>query len=236
MADATTLPTLERHTERLLDTARALNDPAAASLCTGWTRAHVLTHIARNADGIAALARAALDGTGETMYASPEQRDADIEAGARRPLAELVDDVGASARALAPLLARLGPEQDELRVARTPGGPQVRIGNLASMRLREVVYHHVDLAAGFGFADVEPDLLQRFLTLETRILGGADPSPDLVLRTDGGQEWVLGSADRETAAADGALVAGSRAAVLGWLARGLTDGVHPPAPPERTWT
>ena len=66
---------------------RALDDARAASLCEGWTRGHVLTHVARNADGLAALVRSAVDGTGETMYASPEQRDADIEAGADRPVA-----------------------------------------------------------------------------------------------------------------------------------------------------
>ena len=30
------------------------SDVAASSLCEGWTRGHVLTHIARNADGIGA--------------------------------------------------------------------------------------------------------------------------------------------------------------------------------------
>ena len=39
-----------RSDERLLATAREL-DIAAPSLLPGWTRGHVITHIARNADG-----------------------------------------------------------------------------------------------------------------------------------------------------------------------------------------
>ncbi|MGL5853177.1 MAG: maleylpyruvate isomerase N-terminal domain-containing protein, partial [Phycicoccus sp.] len=71
---------LSAHTARLLVSARGLDDPGTMSLCAGWTRGHVLTHVARNADGLAALVRAAVDGTGETMYAGDAERDAEIEA------------------------------------------------------------------------------------------------------------------------------------------------------------
>ena len=77
------------HTDLLLGTARALDDATAPSLCVGWSRGHVLTHLARNGDGMAALVRTAVDGTGETMYLSDQARDADIDAGAPRPLPEL---------------------------------------------------------------------------------------------------------------------------------------------------
>ncbi len=135
-------------TDALLGTARALDDPRAPSLCEGWTRGHVLTHLARNADGLAALVRSAVDGTGETMYASPEGRDADIEAGAHRPGPELVDDVERTALALAEQLPRLGPDQAELRLERTPGQFLVKGKNIPFLRLRELVFHHVDLDAG----------------------------------------------------------------------------------------
>ncbi len=223
------LKRIDRHTELLLRTAAALDDVAAPSLCAGWSRGHILSHTARNADAIATLASAALDGTGATMYPSAEQRDADIEAGAARPIAEQLADITTSAATLADLLARLGPEHAELRLERTPGsGTMIRIANLADMRLREVVYHHVDLLAGFGFADVEPDLLHRFLVLETRMLDASTTPPALRLRTDEGEEWVIGPPD-------GVPVSGSRAALLGWLARGLTDGVTSPELPQRTW-
>src|SRR5215203_5151203 len=88
---------VDRHTRMLLQTARGLDDPHSPSRCEGWTRGHVLTHVARNADGLAALIRAAVEGSGESMYASPEARDADIDAGANRSSAELVEDVEHSA-------------------------------------------------------------------------------------------------------------------------------------------
>ncbi|HQV83956.1 MAG TPA: maleylpyruvate isomerase family mycothiol-dependent enzyme, partial [Ornithinibacter sp.] len=109
------------HTDLLLGTARALDDATAPSLCVGWSRGHVLTHLARNGDGMAALVRTAVDGTGETMYLSDQARDADIDAGAPRPLPELVADLEHSAAVLAAALPRLGPDHHGIRLERTPG-------------------------------------------------------------------------------------------------------------------
>ena len=46
-------------TTRLLATATAISDTQARepSLLPGWSRGHVLTHIARNADGLGNLLR-----------------------------------------------------------------------------------------------------------------------------------------------------------------------------------
>lgn len=167
----TSLEDLHRQTELLLATARALTDASAPSLCVGWTRGHVLAHLARNADGLAALARAAVDGTGETMYRSDEERDADIDAGADRPLPELLADLESTAAMLRPLLARLGPEHADITLERTPGGQRFTAGRLLDLRVREVVYHHVDLDAGFTFADVDPDLVRVYLDGEYANLG-----------------------------------------------------------------
>ncbi|MGL4177913.1 MAG: maleylpyruvate isomerase family mycothiol-dependent enzyme [Dermatophilaceae bacterium] len=169
------LSVLATHTARFLDSARGLHDPGRPSLCAGWTRGHVLTHLARNADGLAALVRAAVDGTSETMYTSDAERDADIEAGASRPLDALVADVESSAVALVAALSRLTADHAERPAERTPGGQAFRTGDLPLLRLREVVYHHVDLDAGFGFADVEPSLVATFLAGEYERLGDAAP-------------------------------------------------------------
>jgi maleylpyruvate isomerase len=50
---------IQEATGRLLATAAALTDAQARepSLLPGWTRGHVLTHIARNADGMVNLPR-----------------------------------------------------------------------------------------------------------------------------------------------------------------------------------
>src|SRR5579863_7317524 len=90
-------------TERLLATATALSDAQARepSLLPGWTRGHVLTHIARNSGGMVNLLTWARSGVETPMYASPESRAADIEAGAGRPAADLFADVRSSAQTLA---------------------------------------------------------------------------------------------------------------------------------------
>src|SRR5580693_1609618 len=89
-------------TQRLLGTARVLAEPdlRAPSLLPGWTRAHVLAHLARNADAMRNLLVGVRSGTDRPAYASAEARAADIEAGARRKSAELLADVADSAMAL----------------------------------------------------------------------------------------------------------------------------------------
>src|SRR2546421_2317239 len=95
-------------TARLPATAAALDgDPAAPSLLPGWTRGHVLTHVARNADGLTNLLTWARTGERTPQYASWEQREADIAAGAARPWPELVDDVRASGERVASVASSL---------------------------------------------------------------------------------------------------------------------------------
>lgn len=212
-----TAPLLAAHTERLVATVRALDDPSAPSLCEGWTRGHVASHVARNADGLVRLVRSAVDGTRDTMYASREGRNADIDAGAGRSAAELADDLERSAAEYAREAPRLRPEHADHALERTAGDVRGRAADIPMMRLREVTWHHVDLDAGFGFADLEPELLRAFLEEEVERLRGLDDAPDVTLRSTEGEEWSVGMGTTE--------VTGDRAALLGWLARGLTDGV-----------
>ncbi|MEU4755514.1 maleylpyruvate isomerase N-terminal domain-containing protein, partial [Micromonospora tulbaghiae] len=60
--------------DRLLRTVSGLTaaDVAAPSLLPGWTRAHVLTHLARNADGFVNLLTSARTGEEIPMYASAQ--------------------------------------------------------------------------------------------------------------------------------------------------------------------
>ncbi|MEO7421905.1 MAG: maleylpyruvate isomerase family mycothiol-dependent enzyme [Ornithinibacter sp.] len=224
MATQDLIPLITSHTGRLLDTARSLTDQGAPTLCEGWTAGHVLSHVARNADGLAALVRSAVDGTGETMYVSPQDRDADIAAGADRTIDVLVEDVSDSADRANPLLARLGPAHEATMVERTPGVPFAPAGRLPFIRLREVVYHHVDLDSGFGFEDVEPELALTFLHEEVTRLGRVDSPPDLTLASTEGEEWTVGLGT--------ARVSGSRAALLAWLARGARTGLIATSLPE----
>ncbi len=205
-------------TAELLAHARRL-DPTSLgepSLCAGWTRGHILTHVARNADALVNLVRSATTGEPIPMYASPQARDADIEAGAGRPLDEQLTDLEESAGRWHEAVQRLGDEHADARVE-ARNGVMLRAGHLPFMRLREVVFHHVDLDDGFGFAQVEPELLERFLDDQVRRLRHDPQTPSMTIRTDEGDNHSIGDG-RPT-------ISGSRAAILGWLTRGLTDDV-----------
>jgi maleylpyruvate isomerase len=141
-------------TDRLLASASALTDAGVRepSLLPGWTRGHVLTHIARNADGLGNLLRWARTGITTPMYASREARRADIEAGAGRSAADLAADVQATAIAFAAEAASL---PDEAWAAQVQGltGPPIPGRGVLDWRLREVEIHHVDLAVGYRPGD-----------------------------------------------------------------------------------
>jgi len=212
------LAAIDDHTARLVADARACDDLAAPSLCKGWSRDHVLNHIARNAEAMSRLVAAAVDGSGETMYASPQRRDSDIDDGVGRAGTEVVADVDETAAALAPQLRRLTPEHRDVVLERTPGGPTFKGGMLPFMRLREIVYHHVDLDTGFDFTDLEADLQVLFVANELKRQQGAPTPPSVKIRSDEGDVWSIGSADTE--------VTGSRAGILRWLARQDASGVR----------
>ena len=145
---------------------------AAPSLCEGWTRAHVVTHVARNADALCHLARWATTGVPTPMYASPEARDADIAEGARRPAAEQVADLVSSAARFAEIAPSLAGAAEEPQVE-VRGGRTVPGRDLPTLRLREVVLHHVDLDLGYTLADADAGFVERTLRRAVATLADA---------------------------------------------------------------
>jgi maleylpyruvate isomerase len=140
--------------ERLLNTVATVDDETArrASALPGWTVGHVLTHLARNADGHARRLEGALRGEDVARYAGgPAERDAGIEAGVGRPATELQADVEGSARRLEATWARCAeagwPNPHFL------GGDKFPIPASPLRRLREVEVHHVDLELGYQPTD-----------------------------------------------------------------------------------
>src|SRR5215469_11297112 len=145
---------------RLAATASALTDDQVTepSLLPGWSRGHVLTHIARNADGLRNLLIWARTGTETPMYASAERRAADIEAGAGRPAAGLAADVRESAAALTAEAASM-PEDAWTAQVRALHGPPFPALGVLERRLSEAEIHHVDLAADYSPGDWPEDFL-----------------------------------------------------------------------------
>jgi maleylpyruvate isomerase len=217
------LALLAHETSLLMRTAAALDDDTirVASVCEGWTRAHVLSHIARNADALGNLVDWAVTGTPRAMYASPDARDADIKAGSTRRSQEIFTDLEDSAARFASAAARLAGAA-ELAEVEMRGGRIVRGGQLPTLRLMEVVFHHVDLSAGYSFADADPGFVKRAITIAIERFRASGQAPSITLRGDEGDTWSLGEG------AQGVL--GSNDALLLWLARGDGAGVSSEAP------
>jgi len=210
---------LAHETSLLVATAATFDDQSiqAASRCQGWTRAHVLSHIARNADALGKLVSWAITGTPVAMYESPQARDADIEAGSGRRAQEIFTDVEESAARFAAAATGLAgpPEQVEVEMRE---GRRVLGGQLPTLRLLEVVIHHVDLNAGYTFADADPGFVRRAISNAVQRMSRSGQVPAVTLHSDTGDTWSMAEGTQE--------VTGTNAAILLWLARGDGTGVR----------
>ncbi|WP_324649426.1 maleylpyruvate isomerase family mycothiol-dependent enzyme [Georgenia sp. H159] len=194
-----------RHLDALTDA-----ELAEPSLLPGWTRAAVVAHVAYNARALSRLCAWARTGVETPMYASFEQRNAEIDEGARLPAQELRELFGRSADLL-------HADWDELTddawdaVVRTAQGRPVPCRETAWMRNREVWIHAVDLDSGGSFRDLPPAVVDR---LTEDVLGawrGREEAVDLVLAPDDrGERIVVG-------AGEGPTVVGSAADLARWL-------------------
>lgn len=141
-------------TQRLLSTARvtAESDLRAPSLLPGWTRAHVLAHLARSADAMRNLLIGARSGVDRPAYASAEARATEIEQGAQQKAADLAADVAGSAMAFRTVARQLPDEAWQYQV-QVLGSARFPAGQLLIRRLVEVELHHSDLGLGYSPAD-----------------------------------------------------------------------------------
>jgi maleylpyruvate isomerase len=128
----------------------------------GWSRRHLVAHVHFNAEALRRLVAWADTGVETPMYASPEQRQDEIEQGARLPVEQLRDLVAASAAALADDLDRLTPRAWDSEVV-TAQGRRVTAAEIPWLRTREVAVHAVDLRAGVTFADLPAGLVEALL-------------------------------------------------------------------------
>ena len=170
---------------------------AAPTALAGWTRAHVVAHVAANAEALVNLATWARTGVETPMYASPEQRNDDIETGAQLPAARLREWFGSSAASLDTALEALTSEEWTSPV-RTAQGRTVPATEVPWMRTREVMIHAVDLDAGVGFDDLPAEFLAEALAEATakRSASGGGPALELVTTDEGAprQSWSVAGA------------------------------------------
>jgi len=202
------------------------DDLRQPSLCGGWTRAHVLAHLARNADGLRHLVQWAVSGHETPMYASVEQRNADIEEAAAQPVARLRADVTSASDAIRSRLEQVRGRND-LHDVRLGTGKRLAGDQIPWARLREVTFHHVDLDAGYTFNDAPPEVVRAGLAEAVTRMG--HQAPPVTLTGTDNRHWHVNGGGHE--------VRGRPGDLLLWLARGVEhDLTHEhPLPTMPSW-
>jgi maleylpyruvate isomerase len=229
---AVDLDLLQREAARLQKTAERLDDQGVAepSACAGWSRGHVLSHLARHAEALTRVLAAAdalppaaftpgqvTEGL-RPVYRDNADRDDGIEEHAHDSAADLAAALAAATSDLQRRLRNLPADLTESRVERTPGTTSVPLGQLPFQRLREVVVHHVDLLSGFTFGDLDDETSRLLLADSVQRIATAEPglSPSLLSDDAESAELEIG----------GVTVHGRREHVLAWLMRQQTEGVR----------
>jgi maleylpyruvate isomerase len=198
---------------------------AAPSPLPDWSRAHVVAHLARNADALGNLLTWARTGVETPMYPSREVRDAEIAATAALPAAELRADFVASCARFAEAVETM-PEDAWTADVRNMPGTSIPVTDVPWMRAKEIWVHGVDLDAGLSFADLPADFAAALVDDVLGLFAERGQAPDLtVTATDAGRTWGSG----------GTRVHGPVTAVAAWLTRDDASGLHGDVPPAPRW-
>ncbi|MEW2410097.1 maleylpyruvate isomerase family mycothiol-dependent enzyme [Streptomyces griseoviridis] len=199
-------------TDRLLSAAAALDNASAAeaSRLPGWSRGHVLAHLARNADALVNVLE------GRPMYSSAAARDADIERDAPRPLDVQLADLRATADRFQ---AAGAAPADWSRTVELRNGVTDAAARVPFRRWIEVELHHVDLGIGYELEELPEAFTEREIAFLADRFAGHPEVPSTRL-TDTTRAWSTGSAAQ---GAPALTVTGPAPDLLGWLA-GRRDG------------
>ncbi|MGW3246448.1 maleylpyruvate isomerase family mycothiol-dependent enzyme [Streptomyces sp. NPDC001070] len=219
---------LREATERLIDAVAAMPPASVAepSRLPGWTRGHVLAHLARNADSLVNLLIWARTGEETPQYASTDSRNKDIEDGAGRMLSEHLDDLRISADRLALAIGEL-PAQNWAAQVVMRSGHVIAAAEIPYIRLMEIYFHHVDLGLEYTCAHFPEDFAARELGAIIDDLSGHEGVAAVRIHdTDSGEKWVIGAANEPELT-----VGGPRHALLAWVS-GRSDGEGLTAQPD----
>lgn len=196
--------------------------------CEGWTRAHVLAHLAQDADAMANLATWAVTGQETPAYESREQRDAGIEAATTLSAVELVAGLEqANARLLDAILKLRDGVQVETLPTQFSG--DINAFALPALRTTEVIVHHNDLDTTWEWHEADPDAILNAIGVCVHRLQSHPDGPGLRIVAREGEEWTVGDGSQR--------IEGFYEALLPFLAReqveeGLRyEGALPTLPP-----
>jgi len=216
-------PEVKAAAQRVNDTvATATADEAAVrapSGLPGWSRGHVITHVANFSEAMTRQVEEALQGRLVEMYdGGRPARDAGIAAGAGRPATELQQHLLKATTALIATWDKVGPDDWERPVMH-------RNSNLAAAiyaTWREFAVHTVDLALG-----PTPDGWSKEFCLH--LLDFLRPrTPDgihLILQATDGTTW-------ETGAGEDRILTGTLTDLTAWYAGRTPPGPITGQPPE----
>lgn len=209
---------LPEATRRLIRDIDALGDDeyAEPSGLPGWTRAHVLAHLALNAEALAAALAGIVERRRVPMYPSQEERDGAIEELAGKEPSAIRTRLLGGTTDLADAIAAVPPDEWDTTIDRVPGGRIFPAAEVPGMRLREVEIHHVDLAVGYDRSSWPPEFAAHLLDA---LLPRPDASGPFEARaTDLGRSWTYGER--------GPVVTGTGVDLAWWLTgRGHGEGL-----------
>ncbi|MEZ0064427.1 maleylpyruvate isomerase [Streptacidiphilus sp. MAP12-20] len=216
---------------RLAATLGALTDLQVRepSALPGWSRGHVITHVARSADVYRWLLALARTGSEPGPRADGPALERALREGAGRDAAALVADVCGS-------LERMLDEAEAMPVERWP----TMVTALAGWRhpawftlhraWRELETHHVDLGLGHTTADWPAEYVIWALEATVATLSARDFRVSRIEATDLDRAW--------TVAPTGPTITGAGHALLAWLSgRGTAAPLQPdhPLPTPPPW-
>lgn len=189
---------------------------AAPSLLPGWTRAHVVAHLALNGEALERALTGQRLGRPTTMYDSQAARDADIEALAAADATELRERLMAATHRFTDAVLAMTDWRGSF--ARTPGGRSIHYVDVPVMRLREVEIHHADLDSAYSHTDWSPAFVTALLD---SVVGRSSLEPFRARARDLDREWTFGG-DGDAVP----LVEGDATAIAWWITgRGAGEGL-----------
>ncbi len=209
-------PALEASSRSLIRTVDALTDDelAAASLLPGWSRAHVVAHVALNGLALAGVLLGVVHDRRVPMYASDAARDGAIEELAAAGSAVLRDQVLVATTEFAHALGAMDGHHWGASFDRVPGGPTWPVTDAPQMRRRELEIHHADLGAAYTRAAWPEDFVVELLDAVS--VDHAGSGPFAIRATDLARSWSVGG--------DGGPVVAGTGADLGWWLTGRGTG------------